>query len=161
MAKADPNKISLAELFRRGGCFYEVPGSTPADVLTWLVNAVKLPGHVNREALLSAVLEREDLMSTAMGNGIALPHPRSPVIEKTEDQCAVLGFLENEVDWGALDGKTVTTAILVVSSSAKLHLASLQKITFFCRDDGFCALLKRRATQEKILAYIETTEAGW
>jgi PTS system nitrogen regulatory IIA component len=158
MEKAD---LSLTELLRRGGCFYDVPGSTPADVLTWLVNAVKLPGHVNREALLSAVLEREDLMSTAMGNGIALPHPRAPVIEKTEDQCVALGFLENEVDWGALDGKTVTTAILAVSSSAKLHLASLQKITFFCRDKGFCALLKRRASQEKILAYIETAEAGW
>jgi PTS system nitrogen regulatory IIA component len=151
----------LAELLRRGGFFYEVPGATPQDVLGWLVSAVKLPGHVDREKLLSAVLEREDLLSTAVGNGIALPHPRNPIIEKEEDQCAVLGFLENEVDWDALDGKTVTAVVLVVSSSARSHLTALQRITFFCRDGGFCGLLKRRAPPEEILAYIEKAEAAW
>jgi PTS system nitrogen regulatory IIA component len=161
MSVLEAGEYSMAELFRRGGCFYTVPGSVPADVLTWLVNAVKLPGHINRDKLLSAVLEREDLMSTAMGNGIALPHPRNPLIEKTEDQCAVLGFLENEVDWGALDGQTVNTVILLVSASARFHLAALQRITFFCRDGGFCALLKRRASQEEILAYIGEAEAAW
>jgi PTS system nitrogen regulatory IIA component len=100
-------------------------------------------------------------MSTAMGNGIALPHPRNPVIEKNEDQCAVLGFLENEVDWGALDGKNVTAVILVVSASARFHLAALQRISFFCRDGGFCALLENRASPEELVSYIGKTEAAW
>jgi PTS system nitrogen regulatory IIA component len=155
---ASKMETSLAQLFRRGAFFYGVPGSLPGDVLTWLVNALPL---ANRDDLLKAVLEREELMSTAIGNGIALPHPRNPVIENEEDQFAVLGFLESEVDWNALDGQKVGTVILIASASPRLHLASLRRITFFCRDEGFCALLKARASKEEILSFIEKTEALW
>jgi PTS system nitrogen regulatory IIA component len=116
---------------------------------------------IDKDVLLTAVLEREDLMPTAMGNGIALPHPRNPVIEKEDAQFAALAFPENNIDWGALDGKPVTTVILAVSASARMHLSTLQRITFFCRDGEFSALLARRAGAEEILGYIEKTEAGW
>jgi PTS system nitrogen regulatory IIA component len=153
---------NLSTLLRQGGIFYNAPGKLPREILTWLVDAIPVPaGTIDRELLLKAVLEREELMPTAMGNGIALPHPRNPVTEKETAQFAALAFPENPIDWGALDGKPVTTVILAVSASARMHLATLQRITFFCRDGEFSALLARRAPAEEILAYIEKTEAGW
>jgi PTS system nitrogen regulatory IIA component len=152
-------------LLRRGGIYYKTSGKLPKEVLTALVNAVPAVTAEKealwRPELLKAVLEREELMPTAMGNGIALPHPRNPVIKKEEEQFAALAFPENEIDWGALDGRPVHTIILVVSASAKMHLAALQRLTFFCRDEAFCSLLKSRAPAEEIFAYIEKVEKGW
>jgi PTS system nitrogen regulatory IIA component len=162
MESGGPN---LSALLRRGGIFYHAPGKLSREILTWLVDAIPARNAgsegIDKDLLLKAVLEREDLMPTAMGNGIALPHPRNPVIEKEEDQFAALAFPENAIDWAALDGKPVTTVILAVSASARMHLSTLQRITFFCRDGTFCALLARRAAAEEIFAYIEKTEAGW
>jgi PTS system nitrogen regulatory IIA component len=163
---------ALSVLLRRGGVYRDLPGAFPAEVLAALVRAVPVnfgPGGADtaeggengRERLLKAVLEREELQPTAMGNGVALPHPRNPVIENEAEGCAALGFTKNKIDWGALDGKPVTTLILVVSASAKMHLALLQRISFFCRDSGFTSLLDRRAPAEEIFGYIEKTEAGW
>ncbi|MDR0599288.1 MAG: PTS sugar transporter subunit IIA [Treponema sp.] len=157
-------ELSLAALLRRGGLFYHAPGTRSVELLTWLVNMVTDRagrGAVDREKLLTAVLEREELMPTAMGNGVALPHPRNPVIEKAGDQFAALAFPETPLDWEALDGKPVHAVILLVSASAKAHLSLLQRITFFCRDEGFCRLLDRQAPAEEILAYIEQTEGAW
>jgi PTS system nitrogen regulatory IIA component len=111
--------------------------------------------------LLKAVLEREELMPTAMGNGIALPHPRNPLIEKEEDQFVAIAFPEDDIDWGALDGQKVHSIILIVSASAKTHLFTLQRISYFCRDEAFCSLLKRRAPAQEIIQHIEKTEQGW
>ncbi|MDR2072488.1 MAG: PTS sugar transporter subunit IIA [Spirochaetaceae bacterium] len=151
---------SFFSLLRRGDIYYHAPGSLPEDILKWLIQTIPVAG-INKDALLKAVLEREDLMPTAMGNGIALPHPRNPMLELEEAQFAALAFLENGIDWGALDGKAVDTVILVVSASARIHLSMLQRITFFCRDEGFCTLLRRRAPAEEIFGYIEQGEKSW
>jgi PTS system nitrogen regulatory IIA component len=158
--------IHLSRFLEKGGIYYDVPGTQPREILTWLVNAVpadspEIPAAVFKDALLKAVLEREELMPTAMGNGIALPHPRSPVIQSEDKQFAALAFPEQEINWQSLDGKPVTAVILVISASAKIHLALLQRITFFCQDEGFRDLLKRRAPATEILDYIERAEAAW
>jgi PTS system nitrogen regulatory IIA component len=161
--------VSLSGLFRRGGVYYNLPGTLPKEALASLIDRIPIipaivpatAGGSGKDKLLQAVLEREELIPTAMGNGIALPHPRNPLIENADEQFAALAFLEKEIDWGALDSLPVHTIILLVSASAKLHLATLQRITYFCRDENFCSLLKRRAPAEEILTLIEKTEQGW
>jgi len=158
--------VSLAGLLSRGGVYYHLPGKLPKEALSSFIDLIPAPtgtsaGVSSKEKLLQAILEREELMPTAMGNGIALPHPRNPIIEKEEEQFVALAFPENEIDWGALDGKPVHSIILIVSASPKMHLSTLQRISFFCRDEKFCALLKRRAPAEEIMRLIEETEQGW
>jgi PTS system nitrogen regulatory IIA component len=65
------------------------------------------------------------------------------------------------VDWKALDGKPVHTALLIVSASAKLHLHTLSRINFFCQQEGFRELLERRADLEEITKTIREAEAAW
>jgi PTS system nitrogen regulatory IIA component len=155
------DSVGIAELLERGGFYYRIPGTSPKAILSRLVEEVKLPAAVKRQELLAAVLEREDLMSTAAGNGVALPHPRNPVVSAAADQFAALAFPETPVDWGALDGGPVDAVLLIVSASPKLHLRSLQRLSFFCRDREFCSLLKHRAAEETILSYIKKTEEAW
>jgi PTS system nitrogen regulatory IIA component len=151
----------IAELLGRGGFYYRVSGASPKEILSCLVEKVKLPVSVKRQELLTAVLEREDLMSTAAGNGIALPHPRNPVVSAVSDQFTALAFPDKPVDWGALDGRPVDAVLLVVSASPKLHLRSLQRLSFFCNEREFCSLLENRAPEEVILSYIKKTEEAW
>jgi PTS system nitrogen regulatory IIA component len=151
----------LIELIKRGGGFRTIPGSSPRELLTNLVKTIDLPPSVNRKALLSAVLEREALMTTAVGNGIALPHPRNPIITESAEQFVSVSFTEQELDWAALDGKPVHTVILIISASPKMHLHTLSRINFFCQQESFRMQLRNRASAAEILKTIEETERTW
>jgi PTS system nitrogen regulatory IIA component len=152
---------SLIELIRRGGDFKTIPGANPGELLANLIGAVDLPPSVNREALLNAVLEREALMSTAVGNGIALPHPRNPVITESAGQFVSIAFAKSGLDWEALDGKPVRTVMLIISASPRMHLHTLSRINYFCQQQPFLDLLERRASPAEILKLIEDTEKTW
>jgi PTS system nitrogen regulatory IIA component len=155
------NETGLGGLLERGGVHYSATGKTVRDVLTALIEKVPLPAGVSAETLLQAVTEREALMSTGIGAGIAIPHPRNPVTTAPEEQFAALAFLEKPVDWKALDAVPVHTVLLVVSASAKFHLQTLSEITFFCQQDEFLKLLGERASSEAIIRYIKDTEQTW
>jgi PTS system nitrogen regulatory IIA component len=125
-----------------------------------MIEAVRFP-VIDRGQLLNAVLEREALMSTAIGCGIALPHPRNPQVTEPDDQFVTIAFLETPVNWNSPDGAPVHTAILIVSASPKLHLRSLSRLNFFCQQDSFHALLAHRASPEEIVAAIRAAEQTW
>jgi PTS system nitrogen regulatory IIA component len=151
----------LIELLTRGGVLKNISGSTPQEVLVNFFEKLSVPRSLDKKLLLDAVLEREALMTTAIGKGIALPHPRNPLVAEAADQFVSIAFLEREVNWKALDNKAVHTVILIVSASAKLHLHTLSRINFFCQQDSFRELLKNRASEEKICRVIEETEKTW
>jgi PTS system nitrogen regulatory IIA component len=120
-----------------------------------------LPPSVNRAALLGAVLEREALMPTAVGNGIALPHPRNPVITESAGQLVSIVFAERGLNWEALDGKPVRTVMLLLSASPRMHLHTLSRINYFCQQRPFVDLLEKRASPAEILHMIAETEKTW
>jgi PTS system nitrogen regulatory IIA component len=159
MEKSEKSE-NLAELLERGGVHYRIPGNSPKEVLGALIGSLKKPS-VSAEELLNACLEREALMSTSVGNGIALPHPRNPFVADHGSQITALGFTEHPVNWNSLDGKPVDALFFIVSASAKLHLHTLSRINFFCQDAAFLRLLENRASQEAIITYIKEAEQDW
>lgn len=155
------DKDDLIELVRRGGVFYNIAGSTVSEVLSDMIATVPVPAPVDASALLRAIQEREDLMPTAAGNGIALPHPRSPILSDPSRQFISICFPARPIDWNALDGIPVRTLVLIVSASPKLHLKTLSRISFLCQQESFCALLEQRASREEIVAAIAEAEQAW
>jgi PTS system nitrogen regulatory IIA component len=149
------------ELLNRGGVYNNISGSTPQEALTDFFKELSVPPSLDKKLLLDAVLEREALMTTAIGKGIALPHPRNPLISNSADQFVSIAFLDKEVNWKALDNKAVHTVILIVSASAKLHLHTLSQINFFCQQESFRELLKNCASREEICKAIEEAEKTW
>jgi PTS system nitrogen regulatory IIA component len=156
---------TLAALVSRGGIYYRVAGSGAREQLGCLISGLRLPpdtdAAIDREQLLRAALEREDLMSTAIGRGIALPHPRSPLVTDGSRQFAAIAFFERPADWNALDREKVHSAIFVVSASPKTHLRILSRINYFCQQEGFCKLLAERAPREEIIRLIAESEQAW
>ena len=161
MKKSIEEQQGLITLIQKGGIYPDIPGANPREVLTHLIRTVPLSPSITQEDLLKAVLERETLMSTAMGKGIALPHPRNPIITCPQEQCVIIGFLQQPVDWKALDGIGVHTLLLIVSSSAKSHLHTLSQITFLCQQEPFYHYLKNRASLDQIITAIRGIEQSW
>ncbi|MCL2831931.1 MAG: PTS sugar transporter subunit IIA [Treponema sp.] len=151
----------FGELLERGGIYYGLPGGPVQKILETFINTIRIPDSITSRILLKAVMEREALMTTGIGNGIAVPHPRNPVITAPEEQFAAIGFLEHSADWKALDGKPVNSLILLVSASAQYHLKTLSIVSFFCQQDEFNKLLNEKAEGSKIIDYIKNTEKNW
>ncbi|QQO09663.1 PTS sugar transporter subunit IIA [Breznakiella homolactica] len=151
----------IAELINRGGIHYGITGSGEKEILRSCIEKIHLPPSLDPEALLRAMLEREDLMPTSVGNGIAIPHPRSPLISNPDEQFVAVCFLKEDTDWKALDSKPVTTLILIVSASTKEHLQILSGVSFLCQQESFRRLLKDNAPGEEILAAVRAAEETW
>ena len=89
--------INLEELIHHGGVFYNVKGNTPEEIYKYMSTQIELPDDVDSEKLYSELCQRETLMSTAVGNGVALPHPRYPLLKNLGDQKIVVCYLEKPI----------------------------------------------------------------
>ena len=152
---------TLAQLVTRGGIYYNVLGSNCKEVMLNVIGSLPaLPVNKNEE-LLKAVMEREALISTGIENGIALPHPRTPMLNDDEEPFVAIAFPILPLDWPTPDGSAVHTFFLIVSKSPKQHLGVLSKINFLCQQKEFFNLISARAPKEEIIAAIEKIEGVW
>ncbi|MDY0149264.1 MAG: PTS sugar transporter subunit IIA, partial [Kiritimatiellia bacterium] len=149
----------LAEALQMGGIHYRVSGASKPDVLHELVGLLKVPDTVDRPALLQAFLAREQLQSTGVGDGIALPHIRNPAILDVASASVCLCFLETPVAFGALDGKKVHILFTPLAPDVRHHLHLLSRISFALRHARFKRLLENEARREDILAAARALEA--
>jgi Phosphotransferase system mannitol/fructose-specific IIA domain (Ntr-type) len=153
--------LSLAQLIERGGVYYNIGGSSPAEVLSEAMKALALPAGLDREALLTAILEREALMPTALGHGVAIPHPRNSMLTDPASQRVAVFFLKSPVAYNALDRKPVTVLFLILSSDARSHLATLAAVSHLCQHQDFLDFLTRRPSKEELVGRIAEAEASW
>jgi PTS system nitrogen regulatory IIA component len=105
-------------------------------------------------------MAREDLGSTALGDGIAVPHARNPIVLHTRSSLLFLCYLAKPVDYGAVDGQKVDTLFLIISPHVKGHLHLLSRLCFALKDDRFRVCLKRRALLEEIMKEVKRIEEG-
>ena len=148
----------FTEALKAGGIHYRIGGLDKASVLHHVVETMRVPAEVDREFLFEVLLAREALGSTAIGDGIAIPHVRNPVILHLERPMITLCFLERPVDFGALDGRPVDTLFTLISPTVRAHLHLLSRLSFALRDRGFKDAVHRQAAREEILAAAEQAE---
>jgi PTS system nitrogen regulatory IIA component len=94
---------------------------------------------------------REALCSTGIGNGIAIPHPRGPIVLGLAEPHVTLAFLREPIDYRAIDGKPVSILFLIISTTVHVHLRLLSHLMFALQDVEFRGLLDRRASEELII----------
>ena len=142
---------SLAEALRAGGIHYRVGGSDGPSALKQVVEILPLPDGVDREFLYQVLLARESVGSTAIGNGIAIPHVRNPITLHVTQPIVSLSFLAGEIDFKAIDGRLVHTLFTIISPSIRAHLNLLSKLSHGLRGSSFHEAVIRRASREDIL----------
>ncbi|HRZ12733.1 MAG TPA: PTS sugar transporter subunit IIA [Kiritimatiellia bacterium] len=149
---------SLEQGLVNGGVFYRIEGTNPPSVLKAVVNLLRLPDSTDRDFLFQAMLAREALQSTGIGDGIAVPHVRNPLIIEVDKPLVCLCFLEKPVDFQALDGKPVFVLFTLVTPSVRAHLHLLSRLSFCLRDPTFKELLLRQASRDEILDAVRRIE---
>lgn len=151
---------TLTEALEAGGVFCGVPGDDKLSVLENLVANLSLPPQVDPEFLLQVLLAREALGTTAVGDGIAIPHVRNPILVNLPSPAITLSFLKQPVDFGALDGKPVEIVFMLISPTVRIHLHLLSKLAYALRDDTFRAALRLACDPARILTAARQVEAG-
>lgn len=159
--EADPEEAStLADSLEAGGIHYRVAGRNPHEVLRALVEILPLPDGAGRELLLRLFLAREATMTTAIGDGIAIPHVRNPIVQHVERPTITIAFLDEPVDFGALDRKPVRVLFAIVSPTPRCHLRLLTRLSNALHDSRLRECVARQAPREEILREIRRIEAG-
>lgn len=151
---------NFSETLSAGGIFYRVDGRDRASALRAAVELAKLPDDVDRNWVFEMLLAREALSSTGIGDAIAIPHVRYPISLHTPSPLLALCFLENSIDFGALDGQPVRIFFVLLSPTIRGHLSLLSKLGFALRDLGFKGTVLREGSREDILREARRVEAA-
>jgi PTS system nitrogen regulatory IIA component len=150
---------SLVEALEAGGVFYRIGGHDKASVLESVVNAMHLPGEIDRSFLIQVLLARESLGSTGVGDGIAIPHVRNPIVLHLPRPMIALCFLEHPIEFDAMDSKPVHILFTLISPTVRVHLHMLSRLSHALRDAAFRAALGRHAPREELFKAAERAEA--
>jgi len=151
---------SLVEALEVGGIFYGLQDTSKENALRALVKILPVPEGVDRELLLRLFLAREASATTAIGDGIALPHVRNPIVLHVARPMVTLGFLEQPVEFGALDGKPVQVLFTLICPTVRSHLQTLSRLSFALHDENFKAVLTRRGSCQEIMQEARRIEAA-
>jgi PTS system nitrogen regulatory IIA component len=153
-AMAPPGLPPLTELFAPERFHYNIPGRTFVEVLRAALDVLQLPLE-DKELIYDLLVSREKLMTTALGDGLAIPHLRVPVVVDVPRPALSIFFTREPIDMGALDGKPVHTLFLLLSLAPKQHLELLARLTFLFRQPELVELLRERAKPATILEWIQ------
>lgn len=153
-----PSKFVLSDAVRRGGILYDMPCTDKLSALSAACRAIPLPDDADREELKNVLVAREALCSTGIGNGIAIPHPRGPIVLGVPGAQVTVAFPRVPIEFGSVDGKPVHTMFVIVSTTVRIHLILLSHLMFALRSEPFVKLLADRAQQDAILAALQQIE---
>jgi len=142
----------LERAIRAGGIRYGVKGADRHSVLEAALSLMPMPDSADRALLLQVMEAREAMGSTGIGDGIAIPHVRNPIVLDIPEPMITLSFLEREVEFGSLDGRPVDTLFMMMSPTVDSHLAILSRLAFALRQPAFMEAVARRCPETEILS---------
>ena len=151
---------SLSDSLKAGGIIYRLDGASRNEVLDRLINNLHLSEGVDRNYLLKVLIAREELASTSVGAGIAIPHPRNPVLLHTTQPTVTLAFLENPVDFHSLDGLPTHILFCVLSPTLRAHLHLLSMLGYALKDPNFRQAIEQTASRPEIFQALRKVKKG-
>src|SRR4051812_27609152 len=111
------------------------------------------------DSIIRAILKREELGSTGIGRGVAVPHTKHPSVNRLVGTVAVS---QEGVDFDSLDGEKVQLFFLLISPPDRPgdHLRALENISRQLRNDTFCRFLKNAKTPEEIKQLLDEADSN-
>ena len=156
--RSSEEAVNLARAVSRGGIHHGLRGNTTEDLYSGALARLPLKevadADITREAIVSTLLEREKLVSTGIGQGIAIPHPRQPRDWGLGEPVVAVFFLEGEHDLKAIDGKPVFVLFLLLCATIKGHLKMLSQVSHLVNSSEMQAFLRTRPRPDALLEKI-------
>lgn len=150
--------MKITDFLDKGGIKLGLEATEKEGALKELVDVLaQLEDIGDKKSILRALVERENLGSTGIGQGIAIPHGKT---DRVRELVAVLGISRKGVSFDSLDGELVYIFFLLVApkETAGPHLKALAQISRLLRDSYFCDLLKRCKSPAEVYELIRREE---
>lgn len=135
------------------------PATTRTSVLRELVSLAEQSGHVyDPDAILEAVRQREEMASTALESGVAIPHPRRPLPATLGEPVIAFGRSYSGIPFGAPRGAMTDIFFLVCSRDDRMHLQVLARLSRLLLRPGFLDELRSQETPHDTWQFITDAE---
>ena len=148
----------LVELLSADRIRVPLSARTKDDVLQELVDLAARDHDAKvRSAILAAVRERESVLSTGIGSGVAIPHGKTPVIDQL---IVAAGIAGTPIEFDALDGKPVELFFLLIGpeSASGAHVKTLSRISRLLRREPLRTALRGARSAEEFLGIVRSSE---
>lgn len=151
--------VDIAQLIHRGGIFKNVEGNTPQEIYAKISKMIDLPDGMTSDQVYNALCAREEVLSTAVGNGIALPHARAPIMKDEKDQRICVVYLKKPIDMKAPDERNVFVMFVLLTYNPQVHLKVLSNLAGLFRQVQFRKALENKASEAELMDLIRELDA--
>ena len=152
--------VHVGDFIEAGGVILTLGGQRRDEVLRELVEhmAVLSGRPAEQSLLLAALKEREDLCSTGVGDGVALPHARNALVGLVDRPVIVFGRKAEGLPFGSIDGSLVRLFFLVVAPNVTLHLRVLARLSRLLRNPHVRQSLLTAESVSRVLSIVRVNE---
>ncbi len=152
--------MKFADFVSREAINAELTAEDKEGVIREMVQSLMDASQIDtdeQESIVKAILKREELGSTGIGRGVAVPHTKHPSVDHLVGTVAVSS---EGVNFSSLDGEKVQLFFLLISPPDRPgdHLRALENISRQLRNDTFCKFLKQSGTAEDIQQLLDEAD---
>lgn len=152
--------MKFSDFIASGAILANLEADNKEDVIREMVQALTRADRLaaeESESIVKAILKREELGSTGIGRGVAVPHTKHPSVQKLVGTVAIS---QEGVDFNSLDGEKVHLLFLLISPPDRPgdHLRALENISRQLRDDTFCRFLKQAKSADDVRQLLEEAD---
>lgn len=151
-------QFSLFRAIHKGDVLHHLKGETKEEIIRTTMRKVAKSLHVDADVMTDLLLDRENLMPTALNNGIAVPHTRDSLLPRHQD-AVIAVFLDKPLEYGALDGQPVHTLLFLFACEDKRHLHLLAKIAHLSSQPHVREFFQTCPSKENLLSFIKEWES--
>ncbi|HEX8341796.1 MAG TPA: PTS sugar transporter subunit IIA [Tepidisphaeraceae bacterium] len=152
--------MRLSEILSPANIRLGLEATTKVEAIRTLVDLLHANGEVSDATkVLESVLDREATRTTGIGNGLAIPHGRSPGTSKLS---MAIGRPLHPIDFQSIDGRPVTVIWLLTSppDQSGAHIKALAAISRLMTSDKFRYAMNHATTPEELVGIVQKQEAG-
>jgi PTS system fructose-specific IIA component/PTS system nitrogen regulatory IIA component len=152
--------MKFADFVAAGAIRANLEAQDKEGVIREMVGALLAAGKIAEaelESIVKAIMKREELGSTGIGRGVAVPHTKHPSVPRL---VGTVGVSNEGIDFNSLDGEKVQLLFLLISPPDRPgdHLRALENIARQLRDDTFCKFLKQAKSSDDIRQLLDEAD---
>lgn len=152
-------QFCLFRAIHNGDVLQHVRGDSKEDIIRSCMRKMSKLIQTDADVMTDLLLDRENLMTTAIGNGIAVPHTRDSFLN-THHDIVIPACLDEPIEFGALDGLPVHTLFFLFACEDKRHLQLLAKIAHFSKQAHLMTLIQSHPSKKQLLSSLKEWEAN-
>lgn len=148
--------VSITDLLFKGGVYTAVPAKNAQEAYRCISQSINLPASITADEFYAALCERESVLTTAVGNGVALPHSQKPMLHDEDEECVAVCYLQTPIDMGAPDGRLVYVMFVLLTSSLQSHLQAISQLARYLQLPEFRRALEQQASAAELITLMHT-----